>query len=132
MQYVIWKDEYSVGIPELDAQHKKILKVIDNLYTATRGKENSSVIWESLLELRDYTMTHFACEEKKLRDCDYPDLVVHVNAHDLLRGKTEEFVGMYRLGTGGLSFDLLDFLKKWWTQHILRMDQNYVSCILQH
>lgn len=131
IQYVIWKDEYSVGIPELDAQHMKILDMIDDLYTATRSKENSSIIWESLTKLRDYTMTHLACEEKMLRDCGYPDLGIHVTAHDLLRRKTEELVRMLRLGTGGLSFDLLDFLKNWWTKHILGMDQKYVSCLLR-
>lgn len=129
VHYVIWKDEYSVEIAKLDAQHRKILEIINELYHAMRGMQKSSTVWKSLMQLMDYTMTHLTEEEEMMRKCEYPDLASHKDVHNVMRRKIVELIEMHRKTAGDLSFEVLEFLKEWWIKHILGMDREYIPCL---
>ena len=34
MAFINWKDEHRVRVPELDAQHQRLLEIMNGLYTA--------------------------------------------------------------------------------------------------
>ncbi len=129
IQYVVWKDDYSVGVEILDIQHKQILNIINDLYNTRYSNEKQSATGHALVLLKNYTVSHFAEEEGIMQKCGYNDLVFHKNTHDFLRQKTEHLVIMYRDISGDLSIDVLDFLKEWWTKHIGEMDRKYISCV---
>ncbi len=129
LEYVVWKEEYSVGVVKFDKQHREILSLINDLYNATHKKQSRAVVWKSLTELQNYTITHLTEEEAMLERCGYPDFDDHKKVHDLLREKTEELVVMHRTSGGDLSYEVLDFLKEWWTKHIMVMDRKYTSCL---
>jgi len=127
---LIWKDEYRVGVKTLDDQHRTILGIINELYNAKRDKTKSTVVWQSLVELKNYALTHLADEERMMEKCGYADFENHRKAHDYMRAKTEELVRMHQGNAGDISFDLLDFLKEWWTQHIIVTDHKYIGCLV--
>jgi len=120
--YVAWKPFYSVGHPALDAQHKQIIGVINDLYAAmSQGEERAAL--ESLLDrLVQYTKTHFAYEEQVMQQHDYPGLTHHKRLHDRLRQRTADLRAHLGLVTG---VDLLHFLKEWWLEHIQGQDKQY-------
>ena len=129
VHYVIWKDEYSVGIAKLDARHRKILEIIDELYHAPRGMKEAATVWQSLMQLMDYTMTHLTEEEDMMKKCGYPDLASHKDVHNMMRRKIVELIEMYRKISGDLSFEVLEFLKEWWIRHITGTDRKYIPCL---
>ena len=120
--YVVWKPFYSVGDPSLDAEHKQILGILDDLYVATEQAPNhpvSTVLWRRLLQ---YTMTHFNHEERVMREHDYPGLSEHVTLHARLRQRTADLETHADLVT---SRDLMRFVKEWWLEHIQAEDKKY-------
>ncbi len=129
LDYVVWNDEYSVGIAVLDEQHRQILNLINDLYNAKDYSQDGLAVWHLLSVLRDYTMTHFAEEEAMMKRCGYRDFDHHKIIHDQLRENTEQLCKAQRDVMRDLSFEVLNFLRKWWTQHILGMDRKYAPCV---
>lgn len=55
-----WSDSYSVGIPEIDEQHKALFDLMERLHKAIAARQGSAACIEILKELVDYTRIHFA------------------------------------------------------------------------
>ena len=125
-KYVTWKDYYSVGEDSLDAQHKQIISMINDLYVAMEtGKENAER--ERLLDqMVKYTMSHFQREEQIMQACGYPDLENHKEEHDKMRRRTLALRTNLKLVT---AHDLLSFLKEWFIKHIQAEDKCYVPYV---
>jgi hemerythrin len=124
--YVTWKDFYSVGEHSLDAQHRQILSILNDLYGAMDAGREYDEIKRLLDSLLRYTMTHFAHEEYVMRACGYPDFDNHKAEHDQMRRRTAGLRTNVNLVTGR---DLLSFLKDWWCNHIQSEDQCYVPYV---
>ena len=120
--YIAWKNYYSVGDPSLDAQHRQVIGLLNELYAAMqRGVDHQSV--KPLLDqLVQYTVNHFQAEEKILLAHQYPDFAQHKARHDKMRQRTIALRDNAGLVTG---HDLLVFLKEWWCGHIQEQDEKY-------
>ena len=120
--YVTWKDFYSVGDPSLDAQHKQIIGVINELYEAMQQGKDRAVLKPITDRLLQYTLAHFEHEEQIMQEHEYPDFTQHTALHDKIRQKTIDLREHVSLVTG---HDLLRFLKDWWVGHIQGCDKKY-------
>jgi hemerythrin len=120
-----WNDTFSVGVAEIDAQHKNLVSYLNDLHFAmTQGK--GSAILKSLLErLVGYTQVHFATEEKYMKQWNYPGYVYHKGEHDAFVKKVADFKTKFDAGQTTLSIDILIFLKEWVFNHILGTDKKY-------
>ena len=125
IHYVVWKDTYSVKVSILDRQHKKIIELINSLYTAIQENKQNNVLKKILFELQKYTITHFTTEEKYLIRAKYPDFKAHKKEHDSLKKRTIDFVRKSNAHTDDISLEVLNFLKNWWIHHITEIDSNY-------
>ena len=121
-RYVAWKPSYSVGHAALDEQHRQILQIVNDLYSAMQGGDAQSVVKPLLERLLKYTHTHFAPEEQIMQECGYPNLEDHKELHATLRRKTAGLRANVGLVMG---VDLLHFLRDWWLEHIQEEDQRY-------
>lgn len=122
-QYIVWKDEYSVGRSDMDRQHQAILSLINRLYVAQQGQPGFATISPMLEGLLQFTVTHFSQEERLLEKGGYPDLERHKKAHAELARSTRMMVQQFLTEKEDATFNLLAFLRKWWTQHIVGLDQ---------
>jgi len=61
-----WKDAYSVKVAALDNQHKKLFDLVNELHRAMRQGHGKDIAGDILLRLIEYTVHHFAGEEKLL------------------------------------------------------------------
>jgi methyl-accepting chemotaxis protein/hemerythrin len=120
--YIAWKAEFSVGDPSLDAQHRQIIELIDELHVATQRGVAYQAIRPFLDQLVQYTVNHFQAEEKLLAARQYPDLIPHQTLHEKMRQRTIALRDNAGLVTGR---DLLVFLKEWWCNHIQEQDKKY-------
>ena len=68
-----WSEKYSVGIREIDDQHKKLIGLVARLQDAMREGKGKAVLDKVLAELIQYTRTHFAAEERIMQTNGYPD-----------------------------------------------------------
>ncbi|HTX86578.1 MAG TPA: hemerythrin domain-containing protein, partial [Candidatus Nanoarchaeia archaeon] len=79
MPEIKWEDKFSVGVKELDEQHKKIIEIINRLTAMDSAADFSGEeILKILRELNDYAHYHFTNEEIYFREFDYPKAESHI------------------------------------------------------
>ena len=121
MPFANWTDSMSVGIEKIDAQHRKLLDVINDLHDAAQVGKGAEVRDALFQELAEYVGTHFGTEEELMREHLYPDLDSHKRAHD---GFTAKVLGFrQKSGGGDISDDVLVFLKDWIVNHDILIDR---------
>ncbi len=123
--YIVWKNEFSVGVVKFNRQHRMIFEAINSLYDAMQAKNELHTVPKTLEMLTEYTKSHFIDEENFMRKRGFPEYWLHKKHHEELMVKTEEFIRQYQRGLEDISLDLLQFLKNWWNQHILSVDHKY-------
>ncbi len=122
---IIWTDKYSVGCNYIDQQHKKLIDIINELHSAFMGRESKDKLGEILSELVDYTKYHFSAEEEMLKKHGFGPSDLHKKQHQEFVEKIEIFKKRHELGDEILGFDMLNFLKDWLLNHILKTDMSY-------
>lgn len=125
MEIINWKNEFSVGVAELDAQHKKLLAMINRLIADQKELTDPKMIAELLMEMTDYAEVHFRAEEHLMTEYGYESKDQHTVAHQDFIDKTRSFLSAGEVGPNILSTALLDFLGKWLINHILTEDMKY-------
>ena len=131
--FVEWTDELSVGIQEIDEQHKILVNLINRLFDETVLNEaNPSVIDQILHELVEYTVVHFAVEESLFRMFDYPEIETHIGHHHDLKAQVFEIQEKIKLDPSIINTELLIFLKKWLENHIQQEDKLYAPFLIAH
>jgi hemerythrin len=121
-QYITWKPFYTVNDPAMDAQHRQIIEILNTLYAALDAADAALVTRRAMDQLVRYTHTHFADEERVLKEISYPDLTAHKALHDQMRRRTMALSQNLNLVTAR---DMLVLLKDWWLEHIQGEDKNY-------
>ena len=127
MSIVEWTDSYSVDIQEIDEQHKCLVEIMNELYTALANKSNRDLVGDVLDKLVDYTKVHFAVEETLMRVFHYEDYEAHKAIHDNIVARVLEYQGKFRAGNDKVGMELLMFLKDWLFDHINKVDKAYTK-----
>lgn len=128
--FVEWREEYSVGIPSIDVQHKRLLSLINQLQTAVDYQTDDSFVDEALGELVDYTRTHFVYEEGLMKDNGYPLFEEHKKEHDAMVEQVKEFLERYKKNKEETIEEVTKFLKNWLISHINGTDKGYSSYLV--
>ena len=124
-KFLVWKDEYSVGIEAMDNDHKKLLNLINQLQTSVQyytGKEFEISTLEALV---DYTKVHFAHEEELMQQNDYPNFAEHKLQHEKMIEKVDIQLQNYKTNPESAITEALAFLKTWLIKHINGTDKEY-------
>jgi hemerythrin len=125
LNYLSWKDDYSVGVQALDEDHKRLLFLINNLDTAAHYRTDMAFERQALNEVLAYTKTHFAREEELMRKHDYADYDAHKKQHEAMIAKVNELAQRYEYDRDGTIEELLKYLREWLIHHILGTDKGY-------
>lgn len=127
MSMIQWDDLYSVEIQEIDEQHKCLIEIMNELYTALANRSNPQLVGDVLDKLVDYTRIHFAVEETLMRLFHYGEYDRHKSIHDKIVDRVEEFQGKYHMGDTHVGMELLMFLRDWLFDHISKEDKQYTK-----
>ncbi len=127
MPFFTWNASFSVGVKEMDAQHQKLVEMINRLHDAMRSGKGSQELGPILYELVDYSTFHFSAEEKLLTTHGYPALLTQKGEHDGFTKKVKGYREQYQQGKMVLSIEVLNFLKDWLAHHIQVEDKKYGS-----
>lgn len=122
MAYLNERDLPDLGFPEIDAEHVRLVGLINNLHEASIAEQSDPVIRLALDELMSFAEKHFRDEERIMAEIGYPAIGRHRNEHQELLGRLLAFQ------QGGESSNLpgivtmLDFLKSWLKVHVASED----------
>lgn len=125
MALIEWNDTFSVNLDEIDKQHQKLIRMINDLNDAMKrgqGKESLTVIINDLFV---YAGSHFATEEKYFDKYAYPETRRHKAEHSDFVTKVTDFKKGFDSGQVALSIEVMTFLKDWLKAHILGSDKKY-------
>ena len=129
---LVWKDEYSVQVAELDNQHKFLFNVINELINGISVETSKEDINGIITKLLAYKNSHFATEEKYFELFNYEGAKEHKEAHALFAENVMQISKKNGEDTLELAFELVDFLEDWLVNHILTMDHKYIECFKAH
>jgi len=126
MPLMQWNEKMSVGIDSIDAEHKKLVGMLNDLYDGMRSGHGKEVLGKVLDNLIAYTAAHFKNEEKYFVQTGYPASAAHKKEHDDLTKQVLDVQAKYEAGAAGtLSLEVLSFLKNWLVTHIQGSDKAY-------
>ena len=124
-----WKNEYSVNLPDIDAQHKELFRIARELNAAMSAGHGAAILTDTLERLIAYTKKHFAHEERLMQLHKYPDYAGHKVQHDRLTVQVLDFQRDVKEGKLLVTLDIMRFLHSWLENHILKTDKLYAPCL---
>ncbi len=128
MEMPEWRAEYTVGVPEIDRQHKYLFGLGAKLGRAAQAERNRDELASIISELVSYANEHFAFEEKVMELADYDNLAYHRAMHEFMR--TRLTLLQAQLAKGLLSREeLTEFMETWLTEHIIMEDMRYIPAV---
>ena len=122
-----WTPDLTIGIEEIDSQHKKLVELLNKQHRSMRVGEGNEDPAAILKELVSYTEYHFRSEEKLFTKFNYPKQDEHIKRHKALIEKVTHFQQQVEDGSASVNMDLMDLLSDWLTNHILKDDKDYVE-----
>lgn len=126
MAYIEWQEWMRIGVPMVDADHKVLISLINQVHSCISSDEEYANLASVLRALGDYTDYHFQREEKLQEEIDYPALAGHKDLHEKLSEQVREIIRRYEAARGSVrAVDILTFLEHWLTDHILNHDMAY-------
>jgi len=120
-----WDSTYSVNIGVIDAQHKTLVAMVNDLHQAMVEGSGKAKLGGILSNLIKYTQAHFATEERLMQSHGYPDFLAHKLEHQGLTDTVLDLQSRFLATQVGLSIEVMDFLKGWLMKHILGSDKKY-------
>jgi hemerythrin-like metal-binding protein len=126
-----WGDKYSVGLADIDAQHKNLVAMLNALHKAMHSGDGATVLGKLLESLIQYTDEHFSYEEGVMRRAGYKGMAAHIQEHRKLTAQVHDLRDKFRAGRITVSMQLLTFLKDWLQHHILGSDVTFAQTVLR-
>lgn len=123
MSYWSWSPSLSIGIEQIDDQHRRIVDYLNDLDDANVSKDSDKVS-HVLMGLIDYTKTHFTFEESLMEKSGYPLSDSHKKVHETFVSHINNYRARHDKGED-IARQLMSELRIWLTNHIKKDDADY-------
>ncbi len=127
----IWTEEYSVGINEIDGQHKHFFDIANKIIDLTAGQNPTKEKAFGLLEeLGNYAFYHFGTEEGYFDKFNYREAPLHIDAHNGYREAVRKYLeDINKEGTdiAKMTEEMASYSSDWLSKHIISMDKKYTK-----
>ena len=132
MKDLEWDERLSVGFPDLDEEHRRLLRLCASVVRASSTGASEAQLRHVVTQLRTYVKEHFQREEELLHRYRYPRLNEHITEHMKLTQHVKE---LYFSGHKHEPIDpgvLKALLRDWVVEHIIRHDLSYAKYFKDH
>ncbi|MBW8886475.1 MAG: hemerythrin family protein [Fibrobacteres bacterium] len=130
MNSFVWSPLYTVGVPDIDGQHKGLMCAMHEYYLCQSNEEHDQARG-ALGRLLTLTVNHFQDEEELMRQARFPHIKDHMRTHrellHVMDGLARKYLKAPNTATAGR---LCNFFRVWLTRHILGDDKKYVPYII--
>ena len=130
MKSIQWDESLSIGIEEIDNDHKNLIEYYNNFFAACLSSVGPAVVNTTLSKLIEYTKYHFQHEEGLMEKEGYPGLTEQKYEHERLLQTTLELQEKVASGSSDcVSNDTLAFLNNWLETHLMGLDADFAKFI---
>jgi hemerythrin-like metal-binding protein len=119
----------SVGNQIIDRDHQKLVAYLNEMHDAMMAGHGREIVGAILDKLVAYTKEHFGREEIVWKAGHYVNFAQHKKEHEDLLKTVSEFHTKYKAGTTSLSVDVMNFLRDWLKNHIVKSDHEAFEAI---
>jgi len=120
-----WQEEYAIGIPEIDSQHKTLFEFITEFEKAVEGEMHWNTVQPLIARTREFVRFHFAVEESLMQIVNYPQFVGHRSEHRQVLQQLEAFE--QRVLRQEAKDELVPMMSSWLLDHIIESDKPFGS-----
>ena len=120
-----WSKSISVGIEEIDQQHRDLFSIINDLIHIYKQPGHRNEILRILHAMMKYTERHFSTEDEFMTLYEFPKYLDHRKEHTDYLSKINVFLDGYEKGQDDLPKDMLMFLTTWWRDHTSGSDMDF-------
>jgi len=125
-----WNNGLSVGVPEIDDDHRSLIALINRLSDAINEEQEADAIEACLGRLEVYTHQHFHREELLMASVNYADITKHVEQHRKFTNQIKKFrEELLAEGSKLVAEKTLDLLTNWLINHIVTEDTKLAQLI---
>ena len=121
----IWRDTFSVQVAAIDTDHRRLIAIANAIMNDLHAKAGRDLLAGDFDSLADFTRDHFAAEEKKMAQLDYPGMQTHARKHSDMFNQVTEFKQRVLAGDPPDKASFLHFFETWLVRHILNEDHKY-------
>jgi len=125
MPLFAWKDNYLVGVEEIDRHHKKLFEIVNFLYEGCLVPGGTVNVAGKIDELVAYAEYHFAAEEELMRKIGYEGKEEHFRLHRKFISKMQKLQRFSCKSEEELTKELIVFLGRWLLHHVMDEDRKY-------
>ncbi len=127
MGLIQWSKEYSVGVTKLDNQHKKIIKILNQLIGQQFQTRDEKATEEILDDLQNYMKEHFRTEEEYMLKHHHSGYEEQRREHNLFIDRMYEAQKEFTKDGRLTSLNLFNFVWDWFSHHVLIVDRKLRS-----
>jgi methyl-accepting chemotaxis protein/hemerythrin len=124
-----WTQSLSVGIPEIDDQHREFIRLLMELDKAVHEGTAGERVGGVMAKLDEYVLFHFGTEERHFDEFGcYANSPAHKAAHKAFTDQLNEMKYRFLHDRELLSTELAQTMFDWLANHIAKMDREYIDC----
>ena len=122
MSLINWKDEFLVGVPDVDHEHQQLIALINELHEKMLSQDRDVTVEDFLGEIYAQISAHFALEEKIMREHRYDQYDDHKEDHERLLDEIRDIMDEYEENSAFSDEALANALQVWFTDHFKTRD----------
>jgi len=123
MTLIEWRKEFETGIPEVDVEHAQLIDLINKFLRKLDEKPSREIVDDILAEIDAKIASHFAFEEKIMRERGYDKYADHKADHERLLVEIRAIRGSVSSGAEtDFGSALRDRISAWFVGHFKSKD----------
>lgn len=123
MAYFEWADDLVIDGGPIDADHQQLVRLVNELHTATSEGRGQEVVEDIMAQLIRYTKEHLAREEQLMASLHFPGLEKHKLGHAKFSAELDALQTRFTQGSLSVAAQLSTVLRDWLSLHIRRSDK---------
>lgn len=122
MSLVTWRDEFSVGVVEVDYEHQELIALINELHRSVQEGITRDQVVAGLGEIYAQIAAHFALEEKVMQESHYRAFREHKLDHEALLDDLRDIMDEVEDDGEFDEAQLATDLDRWFSEHFRTHD----------
>lgn len=122
MNLIAWRNEFTIGLPDVDHEHREMIAMINALHESLGPVADVERIVAALGEIHARITAHFALEEREMRNLRYAYASQHKQDHERLLDDILDIIDSVESAADYDPEALGERLSKWFTEHFRTHD----------
>ncbi len=122
MSLIAWRNEFTIGLPDVDHEHRELIAMINTLHESLGPVAEVERIVAALGEIHARIAAHFALEEREMRNLKYTYASEHKDDHERLLDDILDIIDAVESPNDYDPEALGQRLSKWFTEHFRTHD----------